>query len=83
MRPLYDDFDEFDNFDFADSAVVKRMLQEQFRDQIRYSNRRHQGPNRKRQPERFDEDEDYDEFEDYSDYDDDEFDRYAGLDFDN
>jgi hypothetical protein len=83
MQPLFDDFDDFDSFDFADSAVVRKILQEQFRDEVRYSMRRSHGPDRRRQLGEFDDDEDLDGLDDYADYDDDEFDRYAGLDFDN
>lgn len=80
MRPLYDDLDDFD---FADSEVVRQMLREQQREELRL-NRRWAGPRKKHRAEDFDDDveedddyEEYDEFDEYDDYDADEFDSYS------
>ncbi len=85
MRSLYDDFDEFE---FDDSVVVRQMLKELQREEVRRAVRRKNGPgNKKRWDDEPDDDfgdyesyEEYDESNDYEDYDDDEFDAYSGLD---
>ena len=88
MRPVYDDFDDFDGFDFADSAVVRRMLREQSREEVRLASRRHHSPTSRRQSEDHDGYDDYnydsyeDDYETYDDYDDDEFDEGYGVNID-
>lgn len=86
MRPVYDDFDDFDNYDFADSAVVKRILREQAREEIRLSNRRGHGHGSRHQSDDFDSFDDdyasYDDYDSYEDYDDDEFDEHYGVNID-
>lgn len=80
MRPLYDDFDDYD---FADSEVVRQMLREQQREELRL-HRRWAGPRKSRRTDDLDDDhdkfDDYEEFDEYDEYDDynaDEFDSYS------
>jgi hypothetical protein len=79
----YDEFDEFDEFDFADNFAIKRINQEQKREEIRLAKRRSSRGSRGRN--RFD---DYYEDHldkkyigsidsDYDDYNEDEFDSFS------
>ena len=80
MSTVYDDLDDFE---FDDNEIVKRMLREQAREELRIASRRRSGPGNKRRWEDDSDDlnddeyeyEDYDE--DYDGYDEDEFDEYA------
>lgn len=81
MRMPYDDAEAFD---FADSLAVRRIMQEQKREEVRLAKRRsgrhisHYKPD-----DEFDEDEiagsldGFDDFDDFEDYDEDEFDSYS------
>lgn len=72
MRPLYD---EFEDFDFADSPALSRIMREQRREERRFANRRNDW---RRTEEFFDSDE-FDDVSEYTVYQEDEFDRYAGI----
>ena len=84
MRPLYEDFDELD---FGDSDLVQKILREQEREERRMASRRRRGSSAKYTFRPIDEFEDYGspvDFEEieYDDYDEDEFDRYSGINID-
>lgn len=79
---MHKSYDDFDDFDFDDREVVRRMLQEQAREELRMASRRRKGAADKYRWDRFDVDSDepgneFDDLDDYSDYDEDEFDSYA------
>ncbi len=85
MHMGYDDFDEFE---FDDNEVVRRVLREQAREEIRWANRRRKGLGDQHRPTHFDYDDssldddfdnDYEEYGEYEDYDEDEFDNASGV----
>jgi hypothetical protein len=77
MRTPYDDAD---GFEFSDSWAVRRIIQEQKREEMRHAKRRiSRGPGDHEPGDSFDDDDDYDDFDDYEDYDEDEFDSSVGL----
>ncbi len=82
MRKVYDDFEEFE---LDDNEIVRRIMREQAREEMRMASRRRKGP-ASRYPsngydydDESDLDDDYDDFAEYEDYDEDEFDSYAGA----
>jgi casein kinase II subunit beta len=78
MRTPYDDSD---GFDFADSPAVRRIVQEQKREEMRHVRRRNiAGPGDHDPDDDFDDDDD-DDFDD-DDYDENDFDSYSGLSID-
>lgn len=80
MQPLYEEFDDFDDFDFSDTMAVERLLREQRREQRLLSRRRFRASHGPRQSDDELGYEDADDYIDFDDYNDEEFDRYAGLD---
>lgn len=83
MRALHDEFDEFV---FGDSDMVQKIMREQEREERRLASRRRRTATAKYRFEPVDEIDDFsdlDSFEetDFSDYNEDEFDRYSGLEF--
>jgi hypothetical protein len=85
MHMGYDDFDEFE---FDDNEVVRRVLREQAREEIRWANRRRKGLADNNRSGHYDYDDssfkddlddDYEEYGDYEDYDEDEFDNASGV----
>ena len=82
MRKVYDDFEDYD---LDDSEMLRRVLREQAREELRFASRRRRGKANKYPPSGFDFDDeleledDLPGCEDFDDYDEDEFDSYAGM----
>lgn len=76
-------YDDVDGLEFSDSLAVKRIIQEQRREEMRLAQRRISvGPGDHDPDDGFDDDDDYDDFDDFDEYDEDEFDSSVGLSID-
>lgn len=73
-------YDEADGFEFSDSLAVRRIMQEQEREEMRYARHRiSRGPGDRDPGDDYDDDDDFDDFDDFDDYDEEEFDSSVGL----